>query len=194
VKNILLFIILVFTCNLIYAVEEFDINKFANPSKYGWMNYDERKEFRQDLYDRQKLLQIYEMKSQSITGNMIKSALVPGWGHFSVKAYTKGQVFLGVEIVLLGSSVFLYDKSMEKYKKYKNATQIDAIETNYDDALSPYQYSLAILSLYGLVWIYNIFDAAQATEDYNSNVWSKTVKEYSHSSVSLTPTGIEVRF
>lgn len=185
---------MILALNLIFAEEVFDINKFANTSKYGWMNYDERMEFRQDLFDRQKLLQIYEMKSQSITGNMIKSAIVPGWGHFSVHSYTKGQVFLGMEIVLLGSSIFLYDKAMEKYKKYKDAHQIDAIESNYDDALGPYQYSLAILSLYGLVWVYNIFDASKATEEYNSSVWDKAVKEASHGNVSLTPTGIEVKF
>lgn len=193
-KKIFILLLLVIVSKLIFAAEEFDINKFSNPTRYGWMNFDERKEFRQDLYDRQKLLQVYEMKSQSITGNMIKSAIVPGWGHFSVRAYTKGQIFLGMEIVLLGSSVFLYDKAMEKYSKYKSATQVDAIEKNYNDALSPYQYSIALMGLFGLVWVYNVFDTAQATEEYNSGVWEKTVKEYAHGTVSLTPTGIEVRF
>jgi hypothetical protein len=185
---------MMFIFKLVFAAEAFNIDKFSNPTRYGWMNYDERKEFRQDLYDRQKLLQVYEMKAQSIPGNMIKSALVPGWGHFSVRAYTKGQVFLGMEIVLLGSSIFLYDKAMKSYNQYKAATQIDAIETNYNDALLPYQYAIALMSLYGIVWVYNIYDTAQTTEDYNSGVWNKTVKDHPHGSVSLTPTGIEVKF
>jgi hypothetical protein len=194
VKKIYILILLIFLIKLVFAAEVFDINKFSNPTRYGWMNFDERKEFRQDLYDRQKLLQLYEMKSQSIPGNMIKSGLVPGWGHFSVRSYTKGQVFLGVEIILLGSSLFLYDKAMEKYNNYKNASQIDAIEKNYNDALAPYQYSIALMGLFSLVWVYNIFDTAQSTEEYNSGVWEKTMKEYTHGNVSLTPTGIEVRF
>ncbi len=193
-KKIYVFLLLVFAIKLVFAAEAFDINKFSNPARYGWMNYDERKEFRQDLYDRQKLLQLYEMKAQSIPGNMIKSAIVPGWGHFSVHDYTKGQVFLGAEILLLGSSLFLYDKAMEKYRNYENATQVDAIENNYNDALSPYQYSIALMGLFGLVWVYNIFDTSQATEDYNTRVWMKTVKESSHGSVSLTPNGVEVKF
>jgi hypothetical protein len=194
VKKIYLLLILVTLFNLVFAQSEFDINKFSNPTKYGWGNYDDRMEFRQDLFEKQKLLQIYEMKAQSIPGNMTKSAIVPGWGHFSVHDYTKGQVFLGVEIVLLGSSFFLYDKAMGKYDAYKSANQVDIIEKNYNDALSPYQYSIALLGLFGIVWAYNIFDTAESTENYNSRVWAKTVNESQHGKVSLSPTGIEVKF
>jgi hypothetical protein len=179
---------------MLAAIEEFDISKFSDPAKYGWKDLSERQAFRTDLLERQQLLQVYQIKAQPISRNLIKSAIVPGWGQFAVHDYTKGQVFLSLEVVLLGSSIYLLDQSMDKYAKYKDATQVDLIEQYYDDASSPFQYSMAILGLYSIVWLYNLMDTAKSTEAYNAKVWNNTVKEYKASRISVTPKGVEVRF
>jgi len=176
------------------AVSAFDIEKFTDPQKYGWKTQQDRNEYRSDLFERQKLLQIYEMEAQSVSGNILKSALFPGWGQFNAKSYTKGQIFLGIEVALLGTSYFYYDKALDYHKKYRNATQIDHINNYYNQAQTPYQYSIVFLSLASIVWAYNVFDVIQTTEDYNATVWKKTLQNYYKAPVKISPNGIEIKF
>jgi hypothetical protein len=189
-------ITLVFLCLLasLSAQSDFNINKFTNPEKYGWMSWEDRMVYRSDLYERQKLLQIYEIEAQSLSANLIKSAVFPGWGQFNTKSYTKGQVFLAIEIGLIGSSMFFYSRAMDQYDKYKTATQIDAMNTAYHNAQGPYQYSMVFLAFASVVWAYNLFDVIQSTETYNAQVWQKTTQTYHQKPVSLTPNGVQINF
>jgi hypothetical protein len=192
-KYIFLLLLIFIVINLA-ANTTFDIEKFTDTQKYGWTNWEDRMNYRYDLSERQKLLQIYEIDAQSITGNVLKSALFPGWGQFNAKSYTKGQVLLAIEVVMLGSSYLFYDKSQVNYKKYQNATQIDDINQYYHDALVPYQYSLVFLAFATVVWGYNLFDVVQTTERYNAQVWQNTLKSYYNAPVKITPEGVQFRF
>lgn len=187
-------LMLLIVVNSLVADSVFNIEKFTDPQKYGWKKWEEQMGYRNDLYERQKLLQIYEIKAQSISGNVLKSSLFPGWGQFNAHQYTRGQVFLAIEIALIGSSYFFYDRSQDNYDKYKEATQIDQMNSYYHEAQVPYQYSLVFLTFATVVWAYNIFDVVQSTEQYNSDVWSKTLKAYYQSPVQLGPDGIEIQF
>ena len=131
---------------------------FSNPNKYGWKTPEIREMNRQYLKDRQHLLQLYEINKQDPTSNFIKSLILPGWGHFSSKSYSKGQILLGMEIAFWGTSYYFYDKAMEDYKKYKNATYIDDMNQFYLDARTPYMYSQGFFVLGMLVWVYTVFD------------------------------------
>jgi len=174
--------------------EDFDIKKFSDPKKYGWDTPDILYDARDNLYNRQKLLQIYEMKNQSITANLIKSAIAPGWGHFSSGQYTKGQVLLGMEIILLGTSYYYFDSAMEKYDKYKNATYIKDIDQYYEDAKDSYFISQIFFTLGTVVWLYTIYDSIDATESYNVSLWKQIILQYQSSNLTITPTGFTWRF
>ena len=176
------------------SAADFDIKKFTDVQKYNWKNYEDRIDFRNDLNDRQELLQVYNMRKQSLTTNLVKSAFVPGWGQISSHSYVRGQLILGVEIVAIGGSLFFYSKAIDKYDKYLDETQIDEINALYDAALEPYALSMALFGLYALIWGYNLYDSVQATEVYNSNLWNDVVKEHSSRRISITPNGIKVRF
>jgi hypothetical protein len=193
-KRILLCIILLITMAELASQDAFDIEAFTNPKKYGWSNWEDRMNYRYDLFERQKLLQLYEIDAQSISSNLLKSAVFPGWGQFNTRHYTKGQIFLALEVALLGTSYLLYDKTQTNYNKYLNATQIDDINDYYHSAEVPYQYSMIFLTLAALVWGYNLIDVVQSTETYNSNVWLKTLKSYYNAPVQLTPEGIQIQF
>ena len=186
-------LLLIVSC-VCFAQAEFDINKFSDPVKYGWNSFDDRQNYRNDLYERQKLLQLYEMDSQSISTNALKSSLIPGWGQFSTQNYTKGQVFLGLEIGLIGTSLFFYDKAMSSYNQYKTATQIDAMNTAYHNAQGPFQNATIFLGFAAVIWAYNIFDVVQSTEQYNSTVWQQTLTKYYEKPVQVTPQGLQIRF
>lgn len=176
------------------AQTSFDINAFSDSTKYGWQNYMDRNAYRVDLNNRLELLQLYEMEANSVQSCVLKSALVPGWGQFTNKQNTKGSVFLGAELLLMGTSLYFYDRSMYYYNKYLDATQVEDIERFYNSAVAPRQYSMIFLGLGALIWGYNIFDVIQGTDDHNAEVWRNIVDRYHKSRLTVTPDGIEVRF
>ncbi len=188
-------LILIITCMFsILLAQDFDLEKFTDTQKYGWEDFEQRNLAKMDLQERQRLLQIYRMNRLTTAGNLAKSAIVPGWGHFAAQSYTKGQILLGLEVVLLGSSLYFYDQAMDSYDKYQKADQIDEMNQYYNDSLEPYRYSQAFLGLAVIVWIYTLYDTINVTEDYNSNLWNDIIREYNRQNVIITPTGISVRF
>lgn len=193
-KKINLIILMLALLAILNAQIDFDISAFSDTTKYGWADYEARKVYRDDLMERQTLLQLYEMDAQTVTSNMLKSGIVPGWGQFSAKQPVKGEVILGLEILTLGTSLFFYDKAMNYYRKYETATQVNEIEQFYKQAQSPYQYSMIFLGLGLVVWAYNLYDVVGSTDIYNTQVWNDIVRKYSKSPVQLTPQGIQVNF
>ena len=191
--NKYLIIIVLFFATLL-AAEDFNIEKFSNPSKYNWENMEDRFKAREDLDSRQKLLQIYELNKQQIVGNMLRSAIVPGWGHYKSHDYTKGHTFLASEIVLFGTSLYFYVKAMDDYNKYEDSHYIGNIKQFYLDANNNYKKSQLIFSLGAIVWIYTIYDSISATQEYNQNYWNELSKKLHSQKVVITPTSITLRF
>lgn len=174
--------------------QNFDIQAFSDSTKYGWKDYRDRSDFRRELNTRQSLLQIYELEAQPLRSNIIKSSLVPGWGQFSTKANTKATVILGSELVLLGSSLYFWDRARSSYRLYEQATQVEEIEDYYKSAQVPYQYSLILLGFAGIVWAYNVFDVIQSTQAYNADLWQEVMQRQKDRQIEITPNGVEVRF
>ncbi|MEA1972943.1 MAG: hypothetical protein U9N34_06585 [Candidatus Cloacimonadota bacterium] len=187
--NLSIFILLILF-SFVYA-QKFDINKFSEHSKYGWDDNDARISFRDSLLQKQQLLQIYHMKVVNPKVNLLKAATFPGWGHFSAQSITKGQVFLSINLTLLGSGYYFYDKMIENYEKYESASQIDEINKYYDQALTPYKFVQIISGLYFLFWSYNIYDVSMETERYNTFLWEQIIN---NKKITITPVGINVRF
>jgi hypothetical protein len=173
--------------------QAFDLNKFSNPKKYGWENYQDRAEYRSALVERQELLQLYEIKAKSITSTMAKSAVFPGWGHYSIESYTKGHTFLTGGVILAGAGLYFYSRSQDYYKNYKNASQIDDINSNFDKAEENYNTSMIFLAAYAILWGFNLYDSSESTERYNANLWENLTNNR-FENLSLTPGGIEVKF
>ncbi len=191
-RRLVLFLLLL-GCQYGWA-QSFDINAFSDSTKYGWQTYLERNAYRQDLLERQDLLQLYEMEANSLRDCVIKSAIAPGWGQFVNKQSTKGSVFLATELVLAGASLYFYDRSMYYYNRYLDASQVEDIESYYNAAVGPRQYSLIFLGVGALVWIYNIFDVIQGTEEYNAQVWKRVVQKHREAKINLNGNGLEIIF
>ena len=191
-RRLVLFLLLL-GCQYGWA-QSFDINAFSDSTKYGWQTYLERNAYRQVLLERQDLLQLYEMEANSLRDCVIKSAIAPGWGQFVNKQSTKGSVFLATELVLAGASLYFYDRSMYYYNRYLDATQVEDIESYYNAAVGPRQYSLIFLGVGALVWIYNIFDVIQGTEEYNAQVWKRVVQKHREAKINLNGNGLEIIF
>lgn len=186
------FLILMILLIGLLNAQSFDIQAFSDSTKYGWENYLDRRAYREDLTQRQDLLQLYEMEANSLRNCVIQSAIVPGWGQFTNKATTKGSVFLATELILGGAALYFLDRSNYYYDKYLGATQVEDIEKFYNSAVAPRQYSQIFIGAAAIVWVYNIFDVIQSTEEYNSKTW-KRVEERHRGDRSLPlDSGLEV--
>ncbi|MCK5051746.1 MAG: hypothetical protein KAS53_08490 [Candidatus Cloacimonetes bacterium] len=191
--NKYLIVFILFLSTLLTA-EKFNIEEFSKPAKYNWKTLEDRFKARNDLESRQKLLQIYELNKQQIVTNMIKSALVPGWGHYSSRDYTKGHAFIASAIVLFGTSYYFYNQGMDDYRNYKDSHYIGDIKQHYLDANSNFKYSLLFLSLGAIIRLYTIYDSISATQEYNQTLWDDLSKKLHSQRVLITPTSITVRF
>ncbi len=189
----LIFILLALAPSLA-AQEQFDINVFADSTKYGWEDWRDRNTYRMDLIDRQELLQIYEMESSQIGTSILKSAIIPGYGQISSKAWTKGTIFLGAELLSMGVSLYFYDRSNYYYGKYMEATQIDDIQHYFAAAQTPRYYSWMFMALGAVVWGYNIYDVILTTDSYNAQVWQEIMERHGKKTISMGPEGIQLRF
>ena len=178
----------------ILTAQDFDVVEFSNPYKYGWLNEYSRLAARDSLFINSMMLDEYNDRMQSPLLNALKTAVAPGWGHFSVGSYTKGQLLLGSQIVLFGTSFYYREQAMIDYRKYKNATQIDDINNFYNSAVTPYRQSNLLLGLFFVIWGYTIYDSVIETHDYNNNLWYQLKEERTTYKISLTPTSISVRF
>ncbi|MBN1327619.1 MAG: hypothetical protein JW996_06690, partial [Candidatus Cloacimonetes bacterium] len=174
--------------------DDFDIREFTDPLKYNWESYQDKLAARENLQDREQLLNLYEQKKVKLLPNMAKSVVFPGWGHFSAQHYSKGHILLGIEILLLGASFYYYDIAMTNYDKYKKATYIEDINRYYNAARTPYSYSQVFLAAGVLVWLYTIYDTISVTESYNQSIWEDLFFDYQQKKLIITPTGITMRF
>lgn len=190
------FIVTIILCGLIpasLAGQELDIGRFSNPFKYGWVDEESRLNSRDKLFMRTVMLDQYHQEKQSSAVNALKTAIAPGWGHFSLESYTKGQLFLGVQIMLLGTGLYYREKSMIEFRKYEKATQVDDIKRYYDDAIIPHRQSTLLLSLFFIVWGYTIYDSIIETQTYNWDLWGK-ISGNEDANLTITPTSITYRF
>lgn len=193
-KSHILFLLLLVISGGLFAQLRFDIEAFSDTTKYGWENYAARADYRSELYNRQQLLHIYELESQPLTANILKSALVPGWGQFSTNAPVKAEIIIGAEVLAMGTAFLFYDRSMNYYRKYQNASQVGEIEDYYKKARTANQYATLTAGLGLIVWIYNMYDVIVSTEEYNASVWQKILERNRDSALQITPEGLELRF
>ncbi len=189
-------LILLFTLSLLplLAQTDFDIASFADTLKYNWDTPATRYAYRENLEFKKKLLTKYEDERLAVPLNMGKSMLLPGWGHFHTKNYLRGQILLSSEIILAGSTFFLYDKAMDKYDQYKKATQIDQMDQFYQDANESYKQASLTTALFVLVWAYNVYDTYLVTNQYNDKLWIDNIQKEVDRKITVSPTGINIKF
>ena len=196
-KKIFLIIIFSVLSFPLFADEPIDFDKDAILQvniKYGWDDAKNWQNSRNDLQENMIVFGQWETKKQSHFTNCLKSMIAPGWGHFSTNNYLKGEILLGLQVLLAGSAYYFYDQSQDYYDKYKNAHQIDEINQYYIDANSSYRTSGILVGLWIIVWGYTVLDTIQATENYNRDLWYTLYNEYMKSKVTVTAQGIQIRF
>ncbi len=178
----------------ICLAQSFDIQAFSDTTKYKWEDYQDRAEFREDLLMRQNRLQLYELEAVPFNANLMKSAVMPGWGQFATKNNTKATLILSLEMVSVIGAVYFHDQAKKNYDKYFAANQIDDINDFWGKAEKPHHYSMMLMGLGAVIWGYNLYDVVVSTNEYNANLWDDIIRRGSNSPLQITPTGVEFRF
>jgi len=191
-KRNFIILLVVFTAALF--AQKFDVEKFTDPKKYGWEDYDMQRLAREDLETRKQILKLYNDRKQNYSTNIMKSAILPGWGQMSAGRTMRGEIFLASEIILAGTGIYYYDKAMNYYDKYKKATYVEDIKKYYEDAKTPYTISQVVLVAGVVIWAINIFDTISVTAENNSGLWERTVSDYYEKKLTITPLGFTYRF
>lgn len=191
--KLLLTLLLISILGTTLFAQSFDLQAFADSTKYGWTDYRDRARYRDELTFRRDKLQLYELEAIPLTANIIKSAVIPGWGQFSTKHNTKATVILSAELVSVIGALYFYNRALTNYDRYQSATQVDQINDYWGKAETPYHYSLMMMGLGGIIWAYNMYDIIVSTNEYNAKVWEDILKR-SNSPLQIGPGGVEIRF
>lgn len=182
------------TATYLFCDNTINIFELADTLKYNWNNPDERYAFRENQNLKKLLINEYDQMKINIPTNMSRSMILPGWGHFQSKNYLRGQIIMSTEIVLAGASIFMYNKSMDKYKLYKESSQIDDINQYYREANSAFKQASICTFLFSIVWVYNIYDTYKVSEQYNNHLWSDLVQKEKNKKIIVNPQGIQIKF
>lgn len=193
IKLKIIFLILFLATMATMYAQSFDLQAFADSTKYGWKDYRDRFEYREDLNFRRDKLQLYELESVPLSSNIMKSAVIPGWGQFSTNHSTKATVILSAELISVIGSLYFYNLAKTNYDRYQSATQIDDINDYWGKAETPYHYSLLLAGLAGIVWVYNMYDVVMSTNEYNARLW-EDIMQRNNSPLKIGPSGVELRF
>jgi hypothetical protein len=92
---------------------------------------------------------------------LMRSALLPGWGHHSITKKNKAQwLAIGALLTLTPAVYFSWD-SYVKEEKYLNETNHLHIESRYDDFNTSYKLRNFFILSYAALWIYAQWDVLQ---------------------------------
>jgi len=107
-------------------------------------------------------------------GDILRSAVVPGWGQYHNGRYARGTVMMGSALVTLtaiGGTTLQYnrhvDSYQDSYRRFQAATYVgDAIEfhrqavENWNEADELYRYRSILIGVAAAVWAWSVLDMA----------------------------------
>ena len=187
-------IVILFFVSSALSAQLVGADAFADTLRYGWFSPQDRYLFRDDLSFRSSLIPEFERSMINVGWNMRNSLILPGSGHFHTGNYIRGLIFLGGEIFIASTALFLFERGNTRHEEYRRATQIDDINRLYDEAVDSYIQASLLTGLFVAVWIYNVFDTHLVTREYNRRLWNEHVQREQERRFLLAPNGVMYRF
>jgi hypothetical protein len=101
---------------------------------------------------------------------MIRSILLPGWGHLYAGDKTKGFILTGLGTAALASMLYFIVDTNNKENEYLNETDPNLLEAKYAEFNDSYKIRNGLIIAYAVIWIY-----AQLDMLFFNNVISQTL-------------------
>ncbi len=89
---------------------------------------------------------------------MIRSIILPGWGHLYAGHKTKGLILTSASALTLGSMLYYIIDANDKRSRYLNELDPELIDQKYDEYNSSYKIRNILFVTYALIWIYSQLD------------------------------------
>lgn len=100
----------------------------------------------------------FSNQQNAMKGAMIKSILLPGWGHLHLDRKKPGILLMTGTLTTLPPMLYYIFNSNNKEKEYLNATDFDEIQTKYDSYNESYQIRNVFIAGFTIVWLYSQWD------------------------------------
>jgi hypothetical protein len=97
-------------------------------------------------------------KSIILRSALLRSVIVPGWGHLFLKKKTKGVIFSSLAVSSALAAVFYSIRTHNKEKGYLNEINKTKIEGRYQTYNKAYKLRNIVISAYVVIWLYTQFD------------------------------------
>ena len=89
---------------------------------------------------------------------MLRSLILPGWGHFYSSDDTKGYILSSLSAVTLGVMIYSIFDTQTKENEYLAETTPLLIQEKYGQYNSSYKTRNILIASYALLWMYSQID------------------------------------
>ena len=103
-------------------------------------------------------VRIADDRTGELKSCLVKSMLLPGWGHFQLDKKTKGIFLTGAGLASLGLAINYALDTEDKEKSYLNETDMGRIEPKYDAYNRAYRLRNIFMASFAVVWLYTQAD------------------------------------
>jgi hypothetical protein len=108
-------------------------------------------------------MSIQTSTKQSFQGALLRSMVLPGWGHYNLEQKQKGLTLGIASIVALSSTIYFTYEANRLEQDYLNEVDVSKIDKRYADYNQAYKIRNISLSVYAALWLYAQIDiSAQA--------------------------------
>lgn len=95
---------------------------------------------------------------------VLKSILLPGWGHLSRGSTTKGWVIGALSLGSLSSAIYFTIDTHSKEEAYLNEINRSLIQSRYDEFNAAYKKRNVFIVAYAAIWLYTQIDLLYFTD------------------------------
>jgi len=135
-----------------------------------------RANFRQDSVIPQQSSDLEEPKSTTEKENnlnlkdnfnsaVLKSIILPGWGHLTRGSTTKGWVIGALSLGSLSSAIYFTIDTHSKEEAYLNEINRSIIQSRYEEFNAVYKKRNVFIVAYAVVWLYTQIDLLYFTDN-----------------------------
>jgi hypothetical protein len=123
-------------------------------------DYDRQKQYNfsvDSLYSSQ-LKKRNDENINKLKNSMIRSLVIPGWGHLYLGEKTKGGILTVLSSVSLAATLYFTFDSNSKFNDYTNATDPAVIASNRDSYYESNSWKNISLVTFAILWVYSQID------------------------------------
>lgn len=133
---------------------------------------------------------LLKIEKDIFTNSIVRSALLPGFGHLYLKQNFKAWFLSSLSTVSMGSMIYFIFDTNEKQNSYLNESDLNLIQNKYNEYNSSYKIRNALIVSLVVIWLYSQIDLLFFSDDLfaeklNAEITSDIFND-SPSNISLT--------